>query len=365
VSRRGRVWWAATAICGLTLSMARIASAEPYLAAQQGYRCVQCHVNPTGGGLRNDFGLVYAKTLLPANPLAGGADRWSGKFFNHLRLGADARGSWTRTRVPGQQTVTDDGLDQLRVYADLEMYAERVAVVLDEHVSPGDRHELELYARAGDPSKGWYLKGGRFYVPFGWRFQDSTTFVRGVSGMNMLSPDEGLELGFERTDWSAQLVASKGGVGSGGGIGDRLIGQFVWVQSVWRAGGALAEVKSSAGKRDTLGLFGSWRSGKLTWLGEADLIHDDSFRPRARTLAALLGEANWNWRRGHNVKLTAEFYDADRAVANDGQTRLSLVYEYTPLPFIQLRAGVRQYDGIPQSPFQNRSFGFIELHGFL
>jgi hypothetical protein len=169
----------------------------------------------------------------------------------------------------------------------------------------------------------------------------------------------------ERAGWSAQIVASKGGVGSGGGIGDRLIGQFVWVRPAWRAGGALAEVKSPAGKRDTLGLFGSWRSGAVTWLGEADLIHDDSFRPRARTLAALLGEANWNWRRGHNLKLTAEYYDADRAVANDGQTRLSVVYEYTPFPYIQLRAGFRQYDGIPQSPFQNRGFGFCELHGFL
>jgi hypothetical protein len=346
------------------LSFARLASAEPYLAAQQGYRCVQCHVNPTGGGLRNDFGLVFAKNLMPARTWPEGAPNWTGKFFEHLRLGADARGSWTRTRVPGQPAITDDGLDQLRVYGDLEFFAEQLGVVIDEHVA-GDRDELELYARAGNPAKGWYLKGGRFYVPFGFRFQDNTTFVRGVSGMNMTSPDEGAELGFERANWSAELVASKGGVGTGGSIGDRIIGQFVWVQPLWRLGGAAAQLKSTAGQRNTLGLFGSYRTGQVTWLGETDLIHDDSFSPRARSLLAALGEANWSWRRGHNLKLTGELYDPDRNVSNDGQTRFSLVYEYTPFPFIQLRAGMRNYDGIPQSPFQNRSFAFVELHGFL
>ena len=78
----------------------------------------------------------------------------------------------------------------------------------------------------------------------------------------------------------------------------------------------------------------------------------------------MLGEANYRIRKGHNLKLTAEYLDPDRRVAEDQQTRWSALYEYTPMPFLQLRAGLRRYRGIPQSVLENRRVAFIELHGF-
>jgi hypothetical protein len=49
-------------------------------------------------------------------------------------------------------------------------------------------------------------------------------------------------------------------------------------------------------------------------------------------------------------------------VSEDEQTRSSVVWEYSPIQFIQTRVGYRSYDGIPQNPAQNREELFVELH---
>ena len=267
--------------------------------------------------------------------------------------------------MPGQPSQRDSGLDQWRIYADVELFQERLGFYVDELASPGNGQELELYARAGNPANGWYLKGGRFYLPFGLRLQDNTSFVRGVTGINMTTPDEGFELGFERSNWSAQIDVTKNVGGPNARLGDQVIGQFVWVQPTWRAGAATSFVKADLGNRRTIGLFAGARTGKVSWLGEADLVRDEGYPQGTRSLVSMLGEANWSFYKGNNLKLTGEFFDPDRKVPEDAQTRWSLLYELTPVPFIQLRAGVRNYDGIPQSPFQNRKVSFVELHAFL
>ena len=53
-----------------------------------------------------------------------------------------------------------------------------------------------------------------------------------------------------------------------------------------------------------------------------------------------------------------------RTTDEDEQTRSSLLYEWSPIQFVQVRAGVRVYDGIPQNDNQNRTQAFLQLHGF-
>jgi len=41
-----------------------------------------------------------------------------------------------------------------------------------------------------------------------------------------------------------------------------------------------------------------------------------------------------------------------------------VVYELTPVQFVQLRAGVRYADGIPQLATEHTRLYFVQLHGF-
>jgi hypothetical protein len=361
----GECLLAALMIAVASLLAAREAAAEPYLAVQNGYKCVTCHVNPSGGGLRTDFGVIFSGNVLPATSLPGNFPAWTGKIASFLRMGGDLRASWSQSKVPGNPTQHQHQLDQLRLYADVELIPGRLGIYVDEKVAPGDRQEMEGYIRLNDASHGWYLKAGKFYLPFGWRLQDQTAFVRELSGISMTTPDTGAELGIETGSWSAQLDYSNDINNAGARSRHQLTGQLVWVQPRYRLGAALSQVSADTGDRSSTGLFAGMRTGSVAWLGELDLVHDDGFADGSRALLAAFGELDWAVRRGHNLKLTAEIQDPDRAVPQDQFTRWSIVYEYTPLAFLQLRAGFRRYRGIPQNDFENRQTIFVELHGYL
>jgi hypothetical protein len=106
------------------------------------------------------------------------------------------------------------------------------------------------------------------------------------------------------------------------------------------------------------------RTGPISWLGEVDVVDDHSTPTQSGRQLATLLEANWRIAQGHNLKLTDEYLDPNRSVSNDAQTRYSLVYEMTPIQYLQIRTGFRWFDGIPQAPSEHLKTGFIELHGF-
>lgn len=353
----------AAALAGLWTSALR---AEPYLAVAQGFKCSQCHVNPTGGGLRNAFGNVFAQTQLPAQHLDTGTDIWAGLLNRFIALGGDLRFDASGTQLPHSKALEQFQMEQTRLYVEGSVIPERLLVYVDEQVAPGGALNREAWALFWSADHSWYLKGGQMYLPFGLRLQDQTALVRETSGISMTTPDQGLEFGWLRGHWDAQLALSNGTAGGAAtSNGKQSSAQLIWVDSAWRLGAALNyNDASTSGSRSAAGLFGGLRTGPVAWLAEADLVDDKSLPNGGVKMLATLVEANWSPARGHNLKLTAEYLDPNRNVANDAQTRWSLVYELTPIQFVQLRAGVRYSDGIPQLPSEHARLYFVQLHGF-
>jgi hypothetical protein len=320
------------------------AHSEPYLAVQLGLKCGQCHVNPTGGGLRTTFGDVFAQTVMPAQHLDAGPDNWTGALGQYIRTGGDLRFDGQVMQVPNSSTTDGFSLEQARVY-------------LEANVIP-DR----LYWSA---THDWYLKAGQMYLPFGLRLQDQTAFILTASGINMTTPDQGVEFGWERGHWDAQLAVTNGTAGGAStGHGKQTSTQLTYVDSVWRVGIAGNFNAQPDGSKSAFGIFGGLRTGPISWLAQAELTDDKSIpNDNGKELATLI-EANWLIARGNNLKITNEFLNPNRSVPNGDQTRWSLVYELTPIQFVQIRAGFRWNDGIPQDPSEHQRLYFVELHGF-
>jgi hypothetical protein len=341
------------------------AHAEPYLAVPLGLKCGQCHVNPTGGGLRTTFGDTFAQTVLAARHLDTAADNWTGQVGPFLRVGGDLRFDATVTQAPQTKSVQEFSMEQTRVYLEANVIPDRLLAYVDEQVAPGGALNREAYVMYWSATHDWYLKAGQMYLPFGLRLQDQTAFILTASGINMTTPDQGVEFGWERGHWDAQFAVSNGT--AGGAVkndGKQYSSQLAYVQSQWRFGAAANFNDQSGGTKGAYGLFGGLRTGPVSWLAQVELTNDESVaNGQGRQLASLV-EANWLIAPGNNLKITDEFLNPNRAVPNGEQTRWSLVYELSPIQFVQIRVGFRYYDGIPQDNSEHQRLYFVQLHGF-
>jgi hypothetical protein len=322
-----------------------------------------CHVNPTGGGMRNTFGQVWGQTVLPAKRIDTG-DPWTGEISRFLAIGGNLRASSSATDVPHRPTASSFDTDELRLYLEVRAIADRLSVYVDQRLGPGGSANQEAYGRLWFSNNRFYVKAGQMYLPYGLRLQDDTAFIRQVPGINFTTPDRGVEVGLELDDWSAQLAASNGTAGgTEQDSGKQYSLRVEHVRSLWRAGASFNFNDAAAGQRQMQNVFVGLRTGPVAWLAEADYVIDDGLTPRRKQVVGLL-EADWLVRKGHSLKLTAEYFDPDRDVSEDQQNRFSLVWEYTPMQFMQVRIGARNYDGIPQSDLQNRREVFAQLNAY-
>ena len=339
--------------------------AEPYLAVELGLKCGQCHVNPTGGGLRTTFGSVFAQTVLAAQHLDTGTDNWTGQLGQYLRAGGDLRFDGSITQAPHTRSTQEFALQQMRVYMEANVIPDRLFAYVDEQVAPGGALNREAFVMYWSAAHNWYLKAGQMYLPFGLRLQDQSAFILTSTGINMTTPDQGVEFGWEHGHWDAQFAVSNGT--AGGAVtssGKQSSGQLIYVESFWRVGVAANVNAQTGGAKNAFGIFGGLKTGPIAWLAQGEVTHDESIaRGQGKQLATLV-EANWLIAPGNNLKLTDEFLNPNRAVPNGEQTRWSLVYELSPIQFAQIRTGVRFNGGIPQNNSEHKRVYFVEIHGF-
>lgn len=336
--------------------------AEPYIAVQKGLECAICHTSASGGGKRTAYGNAFAQTEQAGRTLDMGK-LWTGEFGRYFALGGDLRGGWNETKPKGQESTSDTELEKLLAYFEINPFPGYLTAYVDVRLAPDDPVVREKWVRLTTPNSGWTIRAGEFFLPYGLRLQDDDAFVRQVSGINFNTPDTGWEVGYKKGRWSGQLAVTRGTAGGpeidSGKQYSLRVGR---VTQNWQAGGSLNLNDSSAGDRQMQNIFAGIRTGPVTWLAEIDYIINDGTSTGRRTTRATLLEANYGYRQGHNLKATFEWLDPDDDVSEDQQNRASLVWEYTPIQFTQIRIGYRDYGGIPQNPGQNRRQLFAEFH---
>ena len=388
----------AAAIVCATLATATPATAEPYMALREGFTCGDCHVNRSGGGMRNVTAEMHAADILnlPGDGLGvlPAHDDWfSPQISEWFAVGGDFRltQKWLFADDPDEESGevpnntafreldrNDFDIDRGTLYGHLTLIPETLSLYIDEQVAPGGATNREAWAILdGVLPWGAYIKGGRFFPGFGLKLEDDTAFVNQATGFNFDRTLSGVEIGRSAMGWNWFVSVSEGG--NEFEMLTMASSYYMW-SSIGpfdgaMLGGSFARAEPNSLQSLTFAGFGGLSYGPLTVLAQGGLIDterritegmdDDeiSLKVTDDSWVAYV-EANYLAFDWLNVKLAFDWLDPDDGQSQDDRNRVSIGLEPFLARFLQLRAFYRVYNGPEDEPITNRDELTLEAHLF-
>lgn len=367
----------------LALAWAFSASAIPTFAIREGVTCAACHVNPSGGGMRNRYGrYVYGPTQLPAGyprqlGLSGPLDVDIGDRF---AIGADARGAYIDQRPgdPAEQSLRTIFLMQADLYLAATPF-DGLTLYYDQGAY-GSFEGMALYQfHLKAPGLSGYVKVGRFTPSFGLRLPNHNVYTRQEIGFGPRDKDVGVEVGVNVGPLLLQAAVvngtgpeqllddnkKKGGVGRAevllkAGALRLLVGGSFYLNASGNRTEVRGTVVDSTSQQWRAGVHLGAALGRFAYLGEAlvgkvqpgelnkQLPKEFSFRSY-QELAVLVV-------RGFDLTLNYEFREPDLDLRSGRAHRLSAGFEFHPVPYAEIKALFRHSLGSgPAEEKQNGS----------
>ncbi len=332
----------------------------PRFAVLTGAKCQSCHINPSGGEMRQAFGVQYGREQLPVPEWSKdySIDDFSNLLGNVLGVGADFRTLYFSQKASSAST---DAFFQMQ--GDLYLNF-RVARKVNLFFNKGLYSGFEVFALLGVLPANGSVKVGKFVPAYGTKLDDHTAFIRTYTGFSpeLARPElTGVELNispgpitvmggmFNSTDgFGAAEVNTKaflgrveGMFGSDGpvhvGLGGNIWYNATVPQSVLQRINLVAPVSTSGVPRSTLyGGFGSFSVGKLAVFGEADWMQLRSALPTTTSFVCYV-EGDYPVVAGLDLKLAYDFYDPDNSLKTGSITRYTGGFEFFPFPGVEVR----------------------------
>jgi len=340
--------------------------AEPYIAVREGLKCSSCHSNLTGGGKRTRMGAGYGAQDLPWKPLDLEKSKvpfyWS-VLEDRISFGGDFR-TGNQSRFLKDNSTNSFETEKSNVYFQADLIPNRVSFYLDESVAPGGTQTREIFALVRNlPGRSW-IKAGKFNLPYGLRIEDDRAFIREAVGFTFNNPDTGLEFGLEPGSLSFQATITNGTAGSSdNNTSKQFTGSAAYVADRFRIGGSASHNDSGDASRESTGIWGGLRLGKLVLLAEADWIRNEQ-NGQVQKQAATFAELNYEIVNGWNLKASYEYFDPNRKINENQRDRVILGVEPFLTSFVQVQIFYRFNQSIPQNRPQNADELFVRLHLF-
>ncbi len=320
-------------------------------------QCISCHVNPSGGDMRNTGGWAFGKSVLPMFPAHGESFKISNMIGENIMFGFDFR---TQYLVKTTDSTTQSDFQRMNgsIYTDIEFSSKINAFARYDFV--WDIWEAYLTAHIL-PNNG-YIKVGAYSPNFGIRLDDHTAYTRGgdlgllfTTGQKqglIYEPrytETGVEAGLYFSDWGF-LTAS-----AGNSLNYPFPVEFV-KDPTYTAnlklsphipglnlfiGGSFADFKNivehASNFTDTK-MYGGYIGlgiGNFTLMGEYDIAND--YVALNTKSSALMIEGSYNITRGLDAVVRYDRFDPNTFISKDEVSRVVLEADFYPYSFIEIR----------------------------
>ncbi len=159
--------------------------AEPYFAAWKGVNCNACHMNQTGGWLRNDFGKNYGSTLETFDwaGISEAAQKIQHNAPSWVAVGLDLHEGYRATFRNNPNLDQDSFNTSKTLYPARQSFS--IGIKANENISGVLTYRLdesggvkEAYGLVSGLPEGAYLKLGKFMLPYGLTLSDDNSLVR-------------------------------------------------------------------------------------------------------------------------------------------------------------------------------------------
>ncbi|HCL28281.1 MAG TPA: hypothetical protein DIC52_07580 [Candidatus Latescibacteria bacterium] len=349
----------------LCVSIRLEVAAEPYIALREGLKCSSCHVNHTGGGMRNGYGALFTQTEITPllEEMSEAALDFSADLGPSITIGSDFILSNETTSGSGDTDRQNTfAVESGNLYVNARLLPGRMSLYLDEIVAPGGAASREAFLLLeGLPLSG-YAKAGRMLLPYGIRMWDDDAFVRRVTGFNFDNQDLGVEVGIEPGPIAASIAVSNGTQGGrDDDAGKQVSSVLTWWQGPFVLGGSFAYNNPSGGDRLVYGPFASASLGPLTWIGEVDWIAESAGGVDNDQFVAFTSLDLW-LRQSINLRAAFDFHDPYDDLSEDERSRVSIGVDAFLTPFLTGSVVYRLRDSIPQDPTGNADGFGLSLH---
>jgi hypothetical protein len=332
----------------------------PRYALRMGGTCADCHVNPTGGLMRNSGGWMFGKNVLPMERPSKEFPM-SDKLNENIQFGMDIRGNGLLYMTDSTKRIDFQKMTG-SVYTNVD---------LSEKISAFARYDFiwqiwEAYAIAHILPNDGYIKGGSFTPNYGIRLDDHTAYTRG-GDLGLITPgaskrglifdpryvESGVEVGQYISDF-ALITASVGNshspnifVTDPSYTANLLLYPTVSDVAALMFGGSVAIFKQQTFAGSTVRfpevqMYGGYAGigiGDFTLMGEYDIANNYVKQDSAST--ALMIEAAYSLVKGLDAVVRYDRFDPLTSRENDDISRLIVGFEFHPYSFVEIRPQYR------------------------